>query len=313
MAKRHRLIVNPAAGGGGAERAVPTIERLLRGHGVQFDTVRTERPWHAAELARQAIHDGIDVVVAVGGDGTSNEVLNGLMQAKRAGEGEGAMGILCVGRGNDFAFGVGVPRVLEDACRMLSEGPRRAIDVGRVDGESVPEGRFFGNGVGIGFDTVVGFEAAKLKHLRGFAGYLVAALKTIFLYFRAPRTRIEFAGRAIDQRSLLISIMNGRRMGGGFLMAPDARVDDGRLDLCIAGDVSRLGVLALIPRFLRGTQASHASVTTGRTERVVVTAVEGDLPAHADGETLCTAGRQLSVEIVPRSIEVVCRPPEGDA
>ena len=310
VAKRFRLIVNPAAGGGTAHRAVPTIERMLRDYGVIFDLVYTERPWHAVELARKAVQDGVDVVVAVGGDGTSNEILNGLMQAKQAGEGTATMGVLCAGRGNDFAFGTGVPLSVEEGCKALSEGHRRIIDVGRVDGESLPEGRFFGNGAGIGFDTVVGLEAAKLKRLRGFAGYFVAALKTIFLYFRAPLTRIEYGEQTLEQRSLMVSIMNGRRLGGGFMMAPEAKIDDGRFDLCIARQVSRLGILALIPRFMNGTQASHPSVTTGQTERITVTALEGVLPAHADGETLCTQGKQLTMEILPLQIEVVCQRPE---
>jgi diacylglycerol kinase (ATP) len=309
--KRYRLIVNPAAGGGTADRAVPSIERMLREHGVTYDLVHTERPWHAAELARQAVGDGYAVVVAVGGDGTSNEVLNGLMQAKQAEEGSAAMGVLCVGRGNDFAFGAGVPPTLAVGCRVLSEDHRRIIDIGHVGGASLPEGRYFGNGAGIGFDTVVGLEAAKLKHLRGFPGYLVAALKTIFLYYRAPLTRIEFGEQTIEQKSLMISIMNGRRLGGGFMTAPDAEIDDGLFDLCIAGQVSRLGILALIPRFMNGTQASRPSVAMGRTKRITVTAIEGVLPAHVDGETLCTEGTELTMEILPRQIEVICRPPEA--
>jgi len=312
VAKRTRLIVNPAAGSGTALQAVPAIERKLSELGVAYDLVRTERPWHAVELARQAVHDGIDVVVAVGGDGTANEVLNGLMRAKQAGEGAAAMGILCVGRGNDFAFGAGVPAAVHDGCEALAADHRQTIDVGRAEGEGLPESRFFGNGVGIGFDTVVGLEAAKLKHLRGFPGYLVAALKTIFLYFRAPLTRIEYDDRTIEQHSLMVSVMNGRRMGGGFMMAPDARIDDGRFDLCMARQVSKWGVLFLIPRFMSGTQASRPSITTGRTDRITVTAIEGNLPAHADGETLCVEGKRLTMEILPRQIEVVCLSAEGE-
>jgi len=310
VAKRYRLIVNPVAGGGAARSAVPTIERMLQTHNMAFDLAYTERPMHAAQLARKAVRDGYDIVVAAGGDGTANEVLNGLMLAKQAGEGIAAMGVLCVGRGNDFAFGAGVPHPLEAGCKALAEDHRRIIDVGHVTGKSLPEGRFFGNGAGIGFDTVVGLEAAELKRLRGFLGYYVAALKTVFLYYPAPLTRIEYGGQTIEQKSLMISIMNGRRLGGGFMTAPEAEIDDGLFDLCIARQVSRLGVFALIPRFMKGTQASRSSVTTGRTKQISVTAVEGVLPAHADGETLCTDGRQLTLTIVPRQIEIICRKSE---
>jgi len=94
------------------------------------------------------------------------------------------------------------------------------------------------------------------------------------------------------------------------MMAPEGEIDDGRFDLCIASQVSRLGILALIPRFMKGTQAGRPAVTTGRTDRIAVTALEGLLPAHADGETLCTAGRRLTMEILPGRIEVLCRSSE---
>jgi diacylglycerol kinase (ATP) len=304
----YRIIVNPTAGGGAGERAIPTIEQLLRGYGLDFDLVRTGRPWHAAELAQQACRDGYAVVVAVGGDGTANEVLNGLMQAREQGAGEGtAMGVLAVGRGNDFAFAAGVPAGLEAGCRALAQGQRRSIDVGRVVGGLYPQGRYFGNGVGIGFDAVVGFEALKLKRLHGFPCYIVAALKTIFLYYHAPLVRIAYDGEAIEQPSLLVSVMNGRRMGGGFMMAPDSSPDDGLLDLCIGAQVSRARIFLLMLRFMKGSQATHPAIKTGRGRRVVVTALEGALAAHADGETLCTEANELDIEILPARLQVVCQ------
>lgn len=319
---KYKIIVNPVAGGRTGDRAIPRIERLLSGYGLDFDLVRTERPWHAADLAQEATVAGYDVVVAVGGDGTANEVLNGLMRAKttlppqnwgrpRGGREWPAMGALCVGRGNDFAYGVSIPLDLEAGCRALAQGHRRRIDVGWVVGGLYPQGRYFGNGIGIGFDAVVGFEAVKIARLRGFLGYLVAVLKTVFLYYKAPLVTIEYDGQTITQHSLMISIMNGRRMGGGFMMAPEGEPDDGLLDLCIAREVSRTRIFALIPHFMRGTQVTQEPIQSGRTRRVVVTAVEGVLPAHADGETLCTEGQRLEVELLPRQIDVVCRMPEA--
>lgn len=308
---KHKLIVNPISGRGDGERTVPLVEEMLRGHGLDFDLVRSERPWHATKLAQQAATDGYDVVVAVGGDGTANEVLNGLMQAKQAGDQDDvALGMLSVGRGNDFAFGVGVPHDLAAGCRTLAQGHRRTIDVGRVVGGLYPQGRYFGNGVGIGFDAVVGFEALKMTRLHGFPSYIVAALKTIFLYYRAPLVRLEYDGQTDTLSALMVSIMNGRRLGGGFMTAPQAEIDDGLFDLCIASQVSRARILSLIPRFMNGTQATQKSIQTGQTRRIVVTAVEGVLPAHADGETLCTEGQQLTVELLPRQIKVLCQPPE---
>jgi YegS/Rv2252/BmrU family lipid kinase len=302
---RYKVIVNPISGRGNGEQSIPLIQNLLEQHGLSYDLVRTERPGHAIELAQQAAVEGYEVVVAAGGDGTANEVLNGLLQAKQTGT-EAAMGVLCVGRGNDFAFGAGVPPTLEAGCAALAGGRHRLIDVGWVEGGLVPQGRYFGNGVGIGFDAVVGFEALKLKRLSGFPSYIVAALKTIFLYYRAPLLRIEYGPFTVTQPSLMVSVMNGRRMGGGFMMAPDASSDDGLFDLCMAAHVSRARIFPLILRFMKGTQARHNAITTGRTEHVVVTALEGVLPAHADGETISVESRTLTMRVLPRQLAVVC-------
>ena len=303
---RYRIIVNPVSGRGTGERAIPRIEQLLGQHGLRFDLVCTERPWHAAELAEQAANDGYDVVVAAGGDGTANEVLNGLMRAKANGAADGvAMGVLCVGRGNDFAFGAGAPFDLEDGCRALAEDRRHVIDVGRVIGGKYPDGRYFGNGVGIGFDAVVGFEALKLKRLSGFPSYIVAALKTVFLYYKAPLLRIECDDRTVTQPSLMVSVMNGRRMGGGFMMAPESSTDDGLFDVCMVEHVSRARVFPLILRFMQGTQGTHSAVTNVRTTQVAVTAERGVLPAHADGETLSIDAVRLTMEIAPRQLAVI--------
>ena len=261
---------------------------------------------HARDLAIQAVRDGFKVVVASGGDGTCNEVLNGLMEAHTMGIGEACMAVLCVGRGNDFAFGMGIPTHLEDGMITLMAGNRRRIDVGCVKGGLFPQGRYFGNGVGIGFDATVGFVSAKMTHLSGFASYIVAALKTITLYYNAPLVKIEYDGQELIQPSLMVSIMNGRRMGGGFLMAPHSLPDDGALDMCVAHQMSRLTILRTIPSFFKGSQADRPNIWTGRARQISVTALNGSLPAHADGETLCTEGRQLVMETSSYQMELIC-------
>lgn len=306
---KYRIVVNPAANRGSGRQAIPEIESRLRGLGLDFDLLCTERPWHAADLAEEAVAAGIQVVVAAGGDGTANEVLNGLMRAKQAGLEPCAMGILCIGRGNDFAYGVGIPPDLDAGCQVLAEGSRLLMDVGLVVGGLYPEGRYFGNGIGIGFDAVVGFEAAKMTRLSGFPSYLVAVLRTVFLYYKAPTTQIEYRGQQVTQPSLMISVMNGQRMGGGFMMAPDGQPDDGLLDLCIVHQVSRPRIFGLIPHFLRGTQFSQEPVRSGQTDRIVVTALQGVLPAHADGETLCLDGQALDVQLLPRQIQILSSGP----
>lgn len=301
---RIKLIVNPTSGRGAGGRSIPLIEQEFRRHALAYELTLTERPLHAIELTRQAAEQGFEAVVIAAGDGTANEVLNGLMLAKEAGLVPPALAVITVGRGNDFAYGAGAPHGIESGVLALAEGKRHTIDVGRAVGGLFPQGRYFGNGVGIGFDAVVGFVAAKMKHLSGFPSYIVAALKTIFLYYHAPLVRVDYDGQNMQLAALMVSVMNGRRMGGGFMMAPNGSPEDGSFDLCIAEQVSRARIFAIIPKFMKGTQASDPAIRTAQARRVVVTALQGTLPAHADGETLCTEGDRLEIELLPRQLEV---------
>lgn len=305
MTPTYKIIANPVAGRGAGNLHIPQIEQTLEKNGLDFQLTRTECPMHARDLAIQAVRDGFKVVVASGGDGTCNEVLNGLMEAQFMGLGEACMAVLCVGRGNDFAFGMGIPTRLEDGLKTLIAGSRRRIDVGLVTGGLYPQGRYFGNGVGIGFDATVGFVSAKMTHLSGFPSYIVAALKTITLYYNAPLVRIEYDGQELVQPSIMVSIMNGRRMGGGFMMAPHSLPDDNKLDMCVAHEMSRLTILRTIPSFFKGTQAEKPNIWTGSARQITVTALQGSLPAHADGETLCTQGKQLVMGTSPYRLELI--------
>jgi diacylglycerol kinase (ATP) len=301
-----QLIVNPAAGQGAGARATPQIEQWLRELGVTYDLVHTERPGHAIELARAASRNGYIAAVAVGGDGTANEVLNGLMQARPRGE-RLPLGILPVGTGNDFGHGIGIPHDLEKACRCLERGHKRWIDVGRVCGGQWAEGRYVGNGVGIGFDVTVTLEAKKLKWASGALAYMIAVLKTLFLYYRAPLISVEVNGEVRQKRYLMISAMNGQRFGGAFYTAPHARPDDGQFDLVLAQQVSRPVMVALVGRYLRGTQLSHPKIEAMHARRISVQA-EGGLNSHADGEVFMIDGRTLEIEVLPHQIEVICDP-----
>jgi YegS/Rv2252/BmrU family lipid kinase len=306
-----KIIANPAAGGGSGAKSIPRIEQILTARGLAYDLVSTGARGDAIELARQATIDGYAVVVAAGGDGTANEVINGLLKARgETSNPPPALGVLGIGRGCDFAHTIGVPHELEAACQVLAQGNRRSIDLGRVRGELYPDGRYFGNCVGVGFDAIATIEVSKLPRLGGFLSFFIAVLKTIFLYYRAPLTRIEFDDQTITQPSLMISILNGRRLGGGFWMAPEARPDDNLFDLCIAREMSRLQMIRMIGHFLRGTQASQEPISTGRGARITITAVEGSLPAQTDGEIICVDGERLEIELLPHAIEVIAPVPK---
>jgi diacylglycerol kinase (ATP) len=304
--RRHLIVLNPVAGKGKAAQRIPELESLLSTAQVDYDLEVTKRPWHGAELARDAGGKGYRVVVAAGGDGTANEVLNGLMLSPERGESAPAMGVLSVGRGNDFAFGAGIPGELGPCVEVLAKGRERPMDLGWIAGGDYPEGRYFGNGIGVGFDTIVGLEAAKLRRVQGFMAYVIGALRTLALFPDAPELRFEHDGGAIEQASQQISIMNGRRMGGTFFMAPDAANDDGLLDYCMAERLTRRDMLALMVRYVKGSQAGHRKIKTGRSTRYAIHSPRGGLVVHADGETICTNGESLKVECRHSRIRIVC-------
>jgi len=307
MTNTYKIILNPTSGNGNGLRLLPQIEQLFTKYKLRYDLVRTENPGHGIELTRQAVKDGYKTIVAAGGDGTVNEVINGLMQCKLEGLVLPPLGVLSVGRGNDFAGSMGIPADLEAGVQALVDDHRRTIDIGRVMGGIYPEGRYFGNCVGVGFDAITTIEVHKLPRWGGFIGFLMAVLKTVFLYNKAPMATTVYDEKTLTQRSLLISIMNGRRLGGGFQMAPNSKPDDGLFDLCIAEQMSSFKVIMMIPHFTRGDQATQPSIKTGQAAHITITALDGPLPAQTDGEIICVDGTHLEVEALPRQLEIICK------
>ncbi|MCZ2126918.1 MAG: diacylglycerol kinase family lipid kinase [Anaerolineales bacterium] len=303
---KYFVIVNPVSGRGLGEKSIPHIESFLKEHNLDFTLTRTERTWHAADLAEAAAKNGYDVVVCASGDGTANEAINGIMRAKNAGYNGAAFSTLSIGTGNDFASGVGIPTNLRDGLLALLENKRRVIDLGFVKGGDYPGGRYFGNGIGVGFDAAVGNESDKVRWTRGLLAYLIGAIKTVFLYYNPPKVEITLDDETILRRTLMISVMNGRRMGGGFQMAPHSQPDDGLFDLCIAETASKGRILLMIPRFISGTQASLPEVQMKRAKKVSIQSLDLTFPAHADGELICLDGKALTLEILPSALEIVC-------
>lgn len=299
------VILNPASGRGRGKKILPTLERFLNASGLDFNLVQSERPWHAAEIAEAASRQGVDAVVAAGGDGTVNETINGLMSARLDGFIKTALGVLSIGTGNDFAASLDLPAKLEDAVGAIARNTRRLVDVGLLKGCDFPNGRYFGNCVGIGFDAAGGILAEKITWTRGLLAYLIAALGNIFIYYKAPTLKIQLDSEEIHMPSLLVSIMNGKRIGGGFWTAPNASPVDGQFDLCIAEEVSRPRMLTLLPHFLKGTQIGQPEIQMKQSQTVRVTATKGVMPIQADGELLDDDCRELKVEIFPKQLEVI--------
>jgi diacylglycerol kinase (ATP) len=297
------VILNPVAGRGAGARLALRIADCLRGFGLDFELVSTKAPGDASMIARQAAEQRHDAVIAVGGDGTFNEVLNGLMAVQEGPEGP-ALGVIPIGTGNDFAFGAGLSLDLEDACRVVTGGQSRIVDVGLFEAEDEPP-RFFGNGIGLGFDAMANLESRKIKRLNGFLLYLVAVLRTLAFYYDAPHTAIRVDGQELIQHSLMISVMNGCRMGGGFYITPDSSMDDGLLDLCIANKVGRPKMVALVPKFMRGAHTTDRDITMMRGTRISVDS-ESPWVSQVDGEIHGVGVRHYAVTMLPQRLRLLC-------
>lgn len=294
-----KVILNPYAGHWAGERLAPDIVAALRAAGVRHDLVATEGPGHAIELARRAREEGYEVIVAAGGDGTVNEVVNGLALAARA-EASGALGtlgIIPIGTGNDFAEMAGIPLDVRKAAQRLAQGRTRLIDVGRVND------RYFSNECGIGFEAQVAIEAQRLKRLRRFLVYLVAVFRALFRY-RQPTMTVRWDNGQVTQRILMVCAGNSRRAGGGFYLTPHAEVDDGLLDYLYTDALSRPEILRLLPKAMKGTHIYDPAAHLGRTTRLTVSSV-APVPVHCDGEILTTGTHHVEIEVLPASLHLI--------
>jgi len=302
---RIRVIFNPVAGKGKAVKHYPGIERFLHGRALDFEIFLTKAPGHAQEIVRNLPLEPDDITVAVGGDGTCNEVVNGLLTHSPALPTPPLFGVLPAGRGNDFSSTPGIPKEFEKALEFLVAEKVRPLDVGLVKGGFFPEGRYFVNGVGIGFDTRVGFEAEKLKIKSGIT-YALGWLITIARYEPSPVVRIRYDDNKMTLQALIISIVNGRRMGGRFYVGPNAVLDDGLLDICFSRhQPSRLKLLKIGYHYAKATQSQCSGIYTGRGSFFHLEALEGGMAAHCDGETVCYQGKELEISCIPGALRLV--------
>ncbi|MCL2410858.1 MAG: YegS/Rv2252/BmrU family lipid kinase [Treponema sp.] len=311
------IILNPAAGKGKALKQLPIIERLFCASGHNFEILLTKGHGDGLEMARDLPIGADDITVSAGGDGTCNEVVNGLVlrQISEKTASPPIFGVLPIGRGNDFSSTPNIPEDVGSACSLLisSAGKKSniiPIDVGFVKGGFFPEGRYFVNGIGIGFDTKVGFEAAKLKIKSGFA-YAIGALILIARYEPSPVIKICYSENEQTKfettlPAVLVSIVNGRRMGGSFYMGPKAKIDDGLLDICyVKHQPSRRALLKVLSHYTKGTQELCDGVNFGRGKHFHLTALEGGMAAHCDGETVCYDGKELEISCVPHALRLI--------
>lgn len=298
----YTFIMNPMAGKGSGLRADEELEGLLRRSGLDYAVVYTEGAGDATLLARRSKSR---VVVAVGGDGTINEVVNGIAGSERI------MGIIPTGSGNDLVKSLGIPHGVGKALEVLKAGHVRTMDVGKVQTGTRENGsiiyapwRLFANGVGIGFDAAVARKVSEITYLRGTLLYLAAVLQIVGRY-RSPEFLVQVDDQTWTGRELLIAVGNGRCAGGGFYLTPEAAVADGLLDMTVVGDAPVWRILGLIPGVMSGKKVKRGFVRYLQGKNLEVTSLER-FNVHADGEIVGREVHGVRVGIEPGVLHAVC-------
>ena len=298
------LIINPKASKGARHFSEKKILDTLSDAGVTPELFRTERAGHAAELAEAAAQNGADRVFISGGDGSINEVVNGLVNAQKQGFSGTALGFIPAGRGNDFCDALGIPKNLKKIAAILKEDRRLRCDIGAA-GDGTFE-HYFLNGSGFGIESAINYYATK-SVISGKLSYIYGIVKSIFNDLHVQDALIEIDGKTMHYPFVLFAAMNGRQEGGGFRLAPNYRLDDGLLDICmVGGNIPAPRLLRTIPHLSNGTldfpgilsmQASSVHVHLDPEKK--------GLFSQVDGETIIEHGYDFYSRSSPWKIEII--------
>ena len=291
------VILNPYANRWKCGRQADAVEAGLRRAGIDYHLYVSSKRGHAITLARAAAERGELPVVAVGGDGTLNEIVNGLFQAQAPGAGPaGPVGTVPLGTCNDLATMLAIPAGIDASIALIKSGITRAIDVGSANGY------FFVNNAAVGLETEVALENDRMTRLRGVFRYLVAAVVTIM---KRPRWQTELAWDDGQYKGslTLVSVGNSKRTGGVFYMTPNAIPDDGKLDFIYAPALTRMQMFRLLPQTLKGTHIAQPVIHEHRTTRLKISTA----PATAiqtDGEISAAEANEIDFTVIPGALRI---------
>lgn len=297
---RAMVIVNPRARGGVSRVTWLVISDALKRAGIDFDHAFTEGVGHGVELAEGAVEKGYGLVIAAGGDGTVNEVVNGIVDDD--GRGRATLGIISAGSVGDFGHMMGLPRTYAGACRMFADYNKTTVDLGMVEyfdkGQKIR--RFYINTAGVGFvSDVVRNADRRMKFIGGTVPYIIG-LVPIVVRYRNKDVVLNIDGDRTEERDFVIVVNNGRYLGGGKVF-PDADPSDGLLDVVVVGDMSRLQMITTLPRFYVGTHISHNKIRMCRAKTVEVDSAQR-LPLQVDGELV--GETPVSFRVVPAALSI---------
>jgi YegS/Rv2252/BmrU family lipid kinase len=291
------VIVNPYSNRWETGRRIPEIEAGLKKANIDYVLQITENPGHGVELAKAAVMAGNTPLIAVGGDGSVSEVVNGLMQSTPPDQyPAGPIGFLPLGTANDLTDVLGIPRELDDAIKVIAGGHTRVIDVGSVNGH------IFDNNSAIGLEPMVTIENIRLTWLRGVIRYMISAIITIL---KRPTWEAHLIWDTGEYKGsiTLVSVGNTRRTGGVFYMTPNASVDDGLLDFVYAPALGRLRLFQLLPKTQTGAHIDEPEITVHQTKQLTIQ-THPPTPIQADGELIATEATEIIYKIIPKALRV---------
>jgi diacylglycerol kinase (ATP) len=292
------LIANPRAGRGRVEAALPRVERVLNDASLSYRIVRTTHPGHATEAARQALLGGARYLVAVGGDGTVHEVVNGMIKDGRPLAPDAVLGVVAAGSGCDFVRSFGLPGDAERAAHHLTGDRVRRIDVGTVTCAGAPT-RYFVNIAEAGLGGAVVARAAGLGGFLGGARYAAGFWLTL-PGFRPAAVRLEADSHARAWRAFNVVVANGRYYGGGMHISPKSDPCDHTLDILVMTG-PKSDSFTTLPRVYSGAHLPHRNIAELRATQLQVEA-DAPFPVEADGELLGTT--PASFGIIPGAVRL---------
>ena len=288
-----KFIINPEAYRGKAKNKISQIERFIKESDFDYSIDLTQRPKHATDLAKKAADNGFETVVAVGGDGTTHEVVNGIVGSNIS------LGIIPIGAGNDFSNCLGIPKKdIKRSIEIIRTGKKKKIDLGKLDDE------YFIGFAGTGFDTMIVDLSFKQRNLLKLLGkfFYIYGFYNVLIRFEPISFKVITKDTVIEKKAVTIVVGNSWLAGGGMKLVPDAKLDDGLFDVCIVEETSKFELFKVFPRVFSGTHITHPAVEIFRTDFL---RIESDrkMSVQADGEIL----RSLPVnfELIPKALDVI--------
>lgn len=299
------LLLNPHAGGSKGKRDLPEIEKLLRDHNFSYSLLTSKYPKHAIQLTKKAIESGTKNIIIAGGDGTLNEVTNGIFQQKRYTPEEITLGMIPVGTGNDWIKTFGIPNNYEGAILKIKQRQTLRQDIGKLTfyEDEKEQTRYFSNMAGFGFDALVAYKANQMKE-NGRSGIMVylQSLVAAYLQYQTRKVKISIDGNTLENQIFSASVAIGKYNGGGMMQAPNAIPNNGIFEVTIINKIGVWGILSNLAGLYNGTYIKDKRVSSYRAKAISISS-DNPLPGEVDGESLGKS--QFHIEILPKKLQII--------